>query len=508
MNGAERFSRLTSATDSSGTLKTRSVRGGFFNFAAEGADFILRVGSIAVLARLLLPEHFGLIGMVTAITVIAERFKDLGLSVVTVQREHITHEQVSLLFWVNAALGLVTGLLVAALAVPIAAFYDDERLVHITLAIALTFVWSGLTIQHLALLRRTMKFGRIATVHIGSSAISIVVAIILAANDFGYWALVAREVVRSVLLAIGTWAFCPWIPGPPARLAGAASMLSFGGSLTAVQLATHFTMSFGHILIGRFFGAHQLGMYRQGIQLVLVPIDQLLYPIYTVSEVALSRLQSDAEKYRRYYQKVVMLLCMATMPLSAFIFVQAENIVLIMLGADWMEAVPFFRILALAAFMSPPNATIGIVMVTCGHSRKYLVLGLVSSAALVVFCIIGISWGALGIAAAHISATYGLLLPRLYWGLRDTPVRMATFFAAIARPAAASLTMAAVLHLIDQAALVEGALSSLLLAGVAGAAVYATVWIAVPGGWSELRDLVVSFTESLGIGGRLRRQTP
>ncbi|HMB74087.1 MAG TPA: oligosaccharide flippase family protein, partial [Gammaproteobacteria bacterium] len=242
MTKAERFNRLIRIDEADGGLRARSVRGGLFNAVAEGADFILRVGSIAILARLLVPEHFGLIGMVTAITAIAERFKDLGLSVVTVQREEISHEQVSALFWVNAALGLAAGLIVAALAVPIASFYADERLVYITLAIALTFVWGGLAIQHQAILRRSMKFGQIATINISASLGSIVIAIVLAANGFGYWALVAREVARSVLVAIGTWACCRWVPSLPTRRTGARAMVSFGGSVTAVQLATHFSM--------------------------------------------------------------------------------------------------------------------------------------------------------------------------------------------------------------------------------------------------------------------------
>lgn len=505
MTKAERFNRLIGVGREGSGLKARSVRGGVFNVAAEGADFILRVGSIAILARLLLPEHFGLIGMVTAITAIAERFKDLGLSIVTVQRESITHEQVSALFWVNAALGLAAGGLVAALAVPIAAFYDDPRLTHITLAIALTFVWGGLAIQHQALLKRSMKFGQVAGIHISASLGSIIIAIVLAMNGFGYWALVVREVARSMLVAIGTWACCPWIPSLPSRRTGARAMVRFGGSVTAVQLATLFSMNFGHILIGRMFGASLLGFYRQGVQLVLGPISQLVYPVYTVSEVALSRLQNQPADYRRYYQKILMLLCTATMPIAAFVVVEAEDIVLLMLGADWLDAVPFFRILGIAAFLTPANSTISVVMVTCGQARKYLWLGLASSGALIVCSLIGFLWGAIGVAAAHVYATYGMLLPRLYIAFRDTPVTMGTFFHALARPALASLAMAGVLQFLGSRGYVSGPLASLLLAGTAGAIVYVTAWVAAPGGWAELRSLVSSLMDSMGPKGS--RQT-
>jgi len=117
-------------------LKGNSLRGGFFTMAAEGVNFVLRIGATAVLARLLVPEHFGLIGMVTALTSIAVNFKDFGLSTATVQRPEITHRQVSTLFWINASFGVLITALISCLSLPIAWFYNDDRLIWITIALA------------------------------------------------------------------------------------------------------------------------------------------------------------------------------------------------------------------------------------------------------------------------------------------------------------------------------------------------------------------------------------
>ena len=171
---------------------------------AECIDFAIRFGSVAVLARLLVPEYFGLLSMVTAITSIAERFKDLGLSSATIQKKEITHEQVSTLFWLNAGVGLATMLLVVGLAYPVSLFYSDARLISITAAITISFPLSGMAIQHQALLRRQMKFAHLAGIQIGSSVLSFALAIIMALKGFGYWALVAREVTRSVFMAAAT----------------------------------------------------------------------------------------------------------------------------------------------------------------------------------------------------------------------------------------------------------------------------------------------------------------
>jgi PST family polysaccharide transporter len=155
--------------------------------------------------------------MVTAVTSIAERFKDLGLSDATIQQKEITHEQVSTLFWVNAGVGVAMMLVVIGAAHPVSLFYSDARLVSIMSAIALSFPLSGLAVQHQALLRRQMKFAQLAGVQIGSSLLSLALAIIMALKGCGYWALVAREVTRSVFMATGSWFCMPWVPARPSR---------------------------------------------------------------------------------------------------------------------------------------------------------------------------------------------------------------------------------------------------------------------------------------------------
>ncbi|MGD0900434.1 MAG: oligosaccharide flippase family protein, partial [Thermoguttaceae bacterium] len=145
-------------------LKGRSVRGGAASLVGQVAYFLMRLGSMAVLARILTPGDFGLVAMATAITGFVEMFKDAGLSLATVQRAEITHAQVSILFWINVALSAGLMLLVAAIAPAVAWFYGDSRLIAITLVVAGAFLFGGVGIQHAALLRRQMRFGTLATV--------------------------------------------------------------------------------------------------------------------------------------------------------------------------------------------------------------------------------------------------------------------------------------------------------------------------------------------------------
>jgi O-antigen/teichoic acid export membrane protein len=168
-----RYGHLFDTKHLKAQLKDKAVRGGFSIMAAGMASFVLHTGSMVILARILMPEHFGLIGMVTAVTSIAEKFKDVGLSTATVQREKITHEQVTALFWINVGFGALLMAIVAALAWVIAWFFADHRLIGITLAISSSLFLGGLTVQHQALLQRQMRFGKLAWIQIVSDGLSI-----------------------------------------------------------------------------------------------------------------------------------------------------------------------------------------------------------------------------------------------------------------------------------------------------------------------------------------------
>ena len=191
-----------------------------FSMAGSGMNFVLRLGATAILARILIPEHFGLIGMVATVTTIVQTLKDFGLAVPTVQKQTITHQQVSTLFWINTLIGVVMMLIVCGLSVFIAWFYKDSRLIWITIGLSTSFFWSGLAVQHQAILWRRMQFGPLAIVDTVATLLSSILAVGLAVRGFGVWALVARDVARNCFYTIGTWLVCPWRPGLPRRSEG------------------------------------------------------------------------------------------------------------------------------------------------------------------------------------------------------------------------------------------------------------------------------------------------
>src|SRR5215475_7942297 len=250
MNQAEKFKGLICTQAIRNDLRSSSVRAAGFTWAAGAADFALRIGSTAILARLVLPEQFGLVMMVMAVTAIADQFRDLGLSTVTVQRKELSHQEVTNLFWINVLAGTLIALVVCAASPLISAYYREPRLTVITCILASNFFFGGLMVQHQALLARVLKLVHRATVRVLASVISTAVAVLLAWKGFGYWALVWREVVRSVLLAAGMWFCFPWIPGLPCRKTNVRGLLGSGMHLSSANIFASISGGADRFLLG------------------------------------------------------------------------------------------------------------------------------------------------------------------------------------------------------------------------------------------------------------------
>src|ERR1700693_5707119 len=147
-------------------LKEKTIRGGLARLCAQGADFTLRLVSLMVLARLLGPKDFGLVGMVTALTGVLTLFRDFGLSTATVQRLDVTHEQLSTLFWINVIVGAVLTLGLLITAPLIVQFYHEPRLFWVTVVLSTGFLTNAAGVQHSAILQRAMRFTALATIQI------------------------------------------------------------------------------------------------------------------------------------------------------------------------------------------------------------------------------------------------------------------------------------------------------------------------------------------------------
>lgn len=407
-----------------GQIGKRSIRGGAIAIGGQAGRLLLRVGTFVALARLLDPADFGLVAMVTAITRLVMVLSDAGLTAGTIQREKVSHAQVSALFWIGLGVGLATAALGVAAAIPIERFYGEPRLRSIVPVLAATFVVSTLGSQQLAVLRRRMEFLPVAIVEVGGGVAASGGAIALAWFGANHWSLVAYEVILVVVTTLGAWIACPWRPGRPGWAAGTGDLVQFGGALSGHTIANYFARNLDNVLIGRRWGAQVLGYYEKAYELLMLPMMAINRPMGTVLIPALSRVQSSPERYRTIYAQALRLVTIATIPIAVLGIVAAEEITTIVLGVRWLPTAPLFRILSVSGLVQAVGNTTGWLFISSGRTREMFKWGALASTLIVASFFIGLPYGAERVALCYSSTLLLLAGPLMWYATRDTPVSL------------------------------------------------------------------------------------
>ncbi|HYM02047.1 MAG TPA: lipopolysaccharide biosynthesis protein [Stellaceae bacterium] len=424
-------------------LGSRSVRGGAITFGAQAFKLVLQVATIAILARLLPPAVFGLIAMVTALSMVLDLVKELGLSAATIRKSDITQPEVSALFWVNVMAGAAIAAALFLAAPLVAAFYRQPELIGITRWLSLGFLLSGLTVQHWALLRRQMRFTAAVVIDIGSEIAGFVVAIVLARAGAGYWALVAQRLTVPLFVLIGAWSLCGWRPDAPRLAVGISEHLRFGASVTGVNIAAAISRTMDQVLIGWLWGANALGFYERAAKLLLTPAINLSVPLYAVAMPGLSRIESDEPRYRRAFCGILEKLAMAVIPGALFIAVTADWVVRIVLGPQWQSAAQLVACFALAAACQPLMQTVGLLYLTQNRPREMVRAAAIDTALCLCAVLGALPYGVKAVAVALAVVGLALRAPISFWlSTRQGAVTFADVVAAILPSGFASLVTA------------------------------------------------------------------
>jgi O-antigen/teichoic acid export membrane protein len=396
-------------------LRRRTISSGLVTASAQGAQFFLNLAYIMVIARLLVPQDFGLVAMVATVMGFLRIFQDAGLSTATVQREEITHAQVSNLFWVNVAVGGVTTLLVAMSAPAVAWFYREPRLVGITLALSATFLLASSAVQHVALLNRQMRFGVIAVIDVISMLAGYLTGIGMALWKYGYWALVFANVVQVAVKLVLAWSVSHWRPRLPSRNTQTRHLLSFGANLTAGTLMYSLARGADNLLIGRFFGAAAVGLYSRGSILLMRPLEQFIVPINAVLVPALSRIQSQHDRYRRTFLQVFEAIALISFLFSGTFLALSYPITLAVLGPKWEAAAVIFAGFTMAALAYPLTTASTWLFASQGRGKDWVLTSSIVSTVTLCSFLVGLPFGPAGVAISYSASCVLLELPWAYY---------------------------------------------------------------------------------------------
>jgi PST family polysaccharide transporter len=425
-------------------LKGLAIRGAAAKVVSQAGCAALQLASGVVLARLLVPDDFGLVAMVVAYTMILSDVGELGLAQALVQADEVTHEKVSWLFWINVALSTAMALLFVSFSPLVAWFYGEPRLEPIAMVLASGFVLRGLGAQHLGLLNRSMRFTRVAILDLTAVAVSVVAAITMAWWGWGLWSLVARRLIAMFITAAGAWLLSGWRPGFHVLVPGSGPLIRYGVHTFGAQALMNVRQNVDKVLLGWQYGAVPLGLYDRAQQLFVLPFNQITSPMAAVAVATLSRLRTERARYLRYYFEAVEVVAFIGMGLSVVLTVGAHEIVGLLLGPQWLESGAIFMAFGPGIGMLLLSSAQNWLHLSLGRADRSFRWNLVVLATSVVMLAIGSLFGPVGAALAYSTSLFLLFGPGFRYAGAPIGLRPSLVVATVWRYFAAAVAAGAV----------------------------------------------------------------
>jgi PST family polysaccharide transporter len=420
-------------------LRSRAIRGAGVTIASQGAAFAVQVIATLTLARLLTPNDFGVVTMVTTFSLLLMSFGLNGFTEAVMQREDINHYLASNIFWISVAAGVALAILFILAGPLIAKFYGNPNVVGVSIGMSATILFSSFSVMHLALLKRAMRFSEVSINEIVAKIVSVCVSILLALRGWGYWALVMGAIAMPLSMTIGAWLLCRWTPSFPRREGGTGSIIRY-----AVHIYGRFTVNYSgrnmdNLLVGWRFGSVSLGLYKKAYDLFLLPASQLLAPLTNVAVSALSRLNKDRYRYERYFLAALSAIAFVGMGLGADLTLVGNDIILFMLGPKWSDAGRIFTFFGPGVGIMLVYGTHGWIHLSIGTPARWFRWVAVEFSVTGLLFILGLHWGAAGIAAAWTASFWLLTIPAFWYAGRPINFRAEPVIGAVWKYVVASV---------------------------------------------------------------------
>ena len=383
-------------------LKTKAVQAGVWSFIeALGQRSVQFVVGI-ILARLLLPEQFGLIGMLMVFTAIAQTFLDSGFGAALIQKQDITETDINSIFYFNIFVGIVVVCCLFVLSPWVAKFYNQPILSPLLRVISITVLVNAFGLIQNVLLTKALDFKTQSKVTIVAGVFSGVIGVCMAYSGFGVWSIVGQQIASSISRTILLWGVNKWRPSWIFSFRSLWDMFHFGSKLLASGLLNTFFDNIYLIIIGKLFPPADLGYFTRAKNLQQLPSRTLASTVGRVTFPVFSTIQDDPEKLKKGMKKVLQIIVFINFPMMLGLAAISHSLVLLLLTEKWLPCIPYLRLLCIVGVMYPIHLINLNVLQALGKSNLFLRLEVIKKVLIVISIVITYRWGILAMIYGQI----------------------------------------------------------------------------------------------------------
>ena len=429
-------------------LKQQLFSGVFYTALAKYSGIVISLVVAGVLARLLTPDDFGIVAIATVIIAFFSIFTDMGISPAIVQNKALTEKDLSDIFSFTLWMGAGLSVLFFAASWPIAAYYESPILRTLCQLLCVNLFFASATIVPNALFFKNKEFKFIALRSFAVQVASGTAAVIAALNGAGLYALIISPILSSILLFIISLKRYPQHPAMTLGWGALRKIFSYSAYQFLFNVINYFSRNLDKLLIGKYMSMSDLGYYEKSYRLMMLPLQNITQVITPVMHPIFSDFQNDKAKLATSYERILRFLAFIGLPLSVLLFFTAEEVTLIIFGAQWLPSVPVFRLLSLSVGIQIILSSSGSIFQAAGDTRSLFVCGMFSSTLNVAGMLLGIFYfGTLTAVASCIVVTFTINFIQCYWQMYRATFRRSvrSFVRQLISPLVISVLMALVL---------------------------------------------------------------
>jgi O-antigen/teichoic acid export membrane protein len=379
------------------SLKDKAIKGVFWSlverFGNQGIQFVIGL----ILARLLLPEDYGLIGMILVFISFAQVFVEGGFPSALIRKSEPSASDYSTVFWFNLIAAFLCYAVLFLTAPFIAIFFEEPKLVELTRVVGLNIVINSIGIIQRTILSKDLNFKSQAKINLTSIILSGGIGVICAFKGLGVWSLVIQNLLRNIFTSAALWISSKWRPSFLFSKTSFKELFSFGSKLLFSSLINAVSENLFSLIIGKLYNAKSLGFYTRANQFQKLPVSSIYGAIGVVSYPVLSELQNDQAKLKEGYKSMIRMIAFILFPIMAILAAISEAMIHVVLTNKWLPSVPILQILCIIGAFYPLHAINLDIIKVKGRSDLFLKLEIVKQILNITMIVICYRWGIMGL---------------------------------------------------------------------------------------------------------------